>query len=81
MNLNRKIASGIITLLIIGCLGASLMMVAPVEDVDAWPYHPCCEWKVEWFTIGGNIVEVSWQDCDNVFHGHAWSCGFTCPSS
>ena len=77
MNLNRKTVSYGTILIIVACLGASLMMIAPVEDVDAWPYHTCCDWDHDWF-VNGNIIEIYW-DCDHYFHAHAWSCGFVCP--
>jgi len=67
----------------VGCLGASLLMITPVEDVDARPYHACCETKVI-LKLDENGFEIRLEitDCDNIFHGHwDWGHPFTCPSS
>lgn len=80
--MKRHRAQGVIVLLIVGCLGASLLMVASVEDADAWPYHPCCDTKVIIIMDqNGLSVEIEAKDCDHTFHWHALSCGFVCPSS
>ena len=53
-------------------------MIAPVEDADAWKYHPCCDWEHDWF-VNGNIIEVYWH-CEHIHHPDHWlSCGFVCP--
>ncbi len=45
--MNRNISHGVVALLIVCFLGTSLMMIAPVEDTDAWPYHACCDWETD----------------------------------
>ena len=80
--MRQHVLSAVIALLIVGFLGASFMMIAPVEEADAWAFHACCEYTVE-IVIGSNGFEivVTLEDCDSVFHGHIWSCGYVCPSS
>lgn len=75
--MNGSISSVIGVLLIICFLGTSLVMITPIEDADAWPYHSCCDWDYEWF-INGNLLEVYWN-CEPHYHLHFWSCGFVCP--
>ena len=76
--MRQHVLSAVIALLIVGFLGASFMMIAPVEEADAWPAHPCCEYYWLITPLGG-IIWV--QDCDPAFHKHVWSCGYVCPSS
>lgn len=80
--MRQHVLSAVIALLIVGFLGASFMMIAPVEEADAWPFHPCCEYTIKIVIDGdGNEIVITIEDCDPVFHGHIWSCGYVCPSS
>ena len=80
--MRQHVLSAVIALLIVGFLGASFMMIAPVKEADAWLLHLCCEYTVE-IVIGsdGYEIVVIIEDCDSVFHGHIWPCGYVCPSS
>lgn len=74
----KRTLSRVFFALLIVCLGASLLMIAPIDDADAWKYHPCCDWKHDWF-VNGNIIEVYWH-CEHIHHPDHWlSCGFVCP--
>lgn len=77
MFMKRTLASVFFALMIV-CLGASLLMVAPVENVEAWKYHPCCDYDTHWFT-NGHVIEIQYN-CQHIYHSdHWWSCGLVCP--
>ena len=83
MRLNRKIATSVLAVLIFSTLAFSFLMITSVEDVEAKPYHPCCETKIV-LKIDKNGIEIRVEitDCANIIHWHwDWGHPFTCPSS
>lgn len=77
--MRQHVLSAVIALLIVGFLGASFMMIAPVEEADAWPIHLCCREVKIYYKDGRWEIII---DCDPaVTHMHAWPCSFECPSS
>ena len=67
--MKQNIVHAVIVLLIVAFLGASLMMIVPVEDANAWPVHLSnCRWEVISGSGGGGLAYV----CDAEYHSHIW---------
>lgn len=64
--MKQNIVQTALALLIVVFLGASSMMIVPVEDANAWPMHISnCRWE----STGTNSAGIV---CDVEFHAHIW---------
>lgn len=79
--IQQMLFHAVVVLIIAGFLGASFMMITPVENAEAGLVHICC---VDWITITvgeGTPVEFDIEVCidwDSTWHAdprsHSWSC-------
>lgn len=74
--MQRNIARGVTTLLIVAVFSLSFLTIVPVEEAAAWNAHPCnCETEIVYNSDGSWSVKVT---CDWYFHWnplpHDWEC-------
>ena len=70
--MTQKIVQATIMLLIVAFIGASFLMIGPIEEAEAWPVH-VCEFRLE-YNNGEWGLETRFYT-----HDHWWSCSFSCP--
>lgn len=75
----NKVSKSIAILLTIGFLGVSFLMIAPVEEAEAWWRHNCSKWVYIDDGPNGEPIEV-YVPCV-IYHWYPLSHDFDCDSA